>query len=93
MEDISRRSRLSDNTPTITELVVQILAYNVITELGDNVLIGEGVDNTYGNLYTRKFINHLKSVTGDLPGKASPVSPEYYTKEYQSLIKSTSSDT
>ena len=44
-------------------------------------------------LHTRKFLKHLKSVTGKLPDKASPISLEDYIKRFNVLIKSTSPGT
>ena len=52
-----------------------------MTEWVDIVLLGEEVEDTSGNEHTRKFIKHLKSVTGALLKKASTISLEYYIKE------------
>ena len=73
MEDIFSRSGISENTPPMTEPLVQILAYNGITEWGDNMLLGEEVDNTSGNLHTRKFLKHLNSVAGDILENTLPL--------------------
>ena len=54
MEDISGISRISYNTPPITKPLFQRLAYNGMTEWGDNMLIGEEVGDTSGNAHTRK---------------------------------------
>ena len=49
------------------DTLLQSLAYNIMKEWRDNVLLGYEVDDTSGNLHTRKCLKHIKSVTGDLP--------------------------
>ena len=77
MEKISRISRLSETTPPMTEPLVQKLQYNVMTEWGDNILLGNYVEVSARNIHNRKFLKHLKLVTGKLPDKASPIRIEY----------------
>ena len=57
------------------------------------MLLGKEVDVSFTNTPTRKLLKHLKSVTGALPKKASPISLEDYIKEVQCLRESTSSGT
>ena len=66
MGRISRRSILSETTPTMTEPLVQKLQYNVMTEWGDNILLGNYVEVSARNIHTRNFLLHLKLVTGKL---------------------------
>ena len=75
------------------EPLVQKLQYNVMTEWGDNILLGNYVEVSARNIHTRNFLLHLKLVTGKLWDKASPIRLEYYIKEFKSLIESTSPGT
>ena len=93
MGEIIRRSILSETTPTMTEYLVQKLQYNVMTEWEDNIFLGNYVEVSDRNIYTSKFLKHLKSVTGKLPDKASPFSLEDYIKIFNSLRESTSPGT
>ena len=77
----------------MTEPLVQKLQYNVMTEWGENIFLGNYVEVSARNIHTRKFLKHLKSVTGKIPDKASPVRLEDYINEFNSLRQSTSPGT
>ena len=62
-------------------------------EWGENILLGNYVEVSARNIQTRKFLKHLKSVTGKLPDKSPPIRLEYYIKEFNSLRDSTSPGT
>ena len=64
-----------------------------MTEWVDNIFLGNYVEVSARNIRTRKFLKHLKSVTGKLPDKASPFSLEDYIKIFNSLRESTSPGT
>ena len=82
MNEISRRSRLFETTPTMKEPLVQKLQYNVMTKWGDNILLGDYIEVSARNIHTRKFLKHLNLVTGRRLEKASPISLEDYIKEF-----------
>ena len=53
--------------------------------------LGKEVDVSFTNTHTRKLLKHRRSVTGDLPEKASPTSLEDYIKKFLRLRESTPS--
>ena len=61
--------------------------------MGGNILLDNYVEVSARNIHTRKFLKHLKSVTGKLPDKASPINLEDYIKLFNILRKSTSPGT
>ena len=61
--------------------------------MGDNILLNNDVEISAGKIHTRKFLKHLKLVTGKLLDKVPPISLEEYIKEFKSLRESTSSGT
>ena len=53
-----------------------------MTEWGDNILLKNDVEISTGKIHTRKFLKHLKLVTGKILDKVSPISLEDYIKEF-----------
>ena len=74
-------------------LLVQNLGYNGIAEFLEKVILVKEVDTALVDTQTRSLLSHLKSVTGNLPEKATPITLEEYIKEIKSLRESTYSDT
>ena len=77
----------------MTYPLVQKLGYNKMSEWGDNVLLGKKIDADAGDTHTSICLSHLKEVTLNLPGKATPITLEEYIKEIKSLRESTYSRT
>ena len=61
--------------------------------MGKNILLDNYVEVSARNIHTRKFLKHLKLVTGKIPDKAPPNSLEDYIKRFKILRKSTSPGT
>ena len=89
IKEISRRSRLYEQSPPLTLPLVEDLVYDRKKEFGYQFLLGIEPEGEIGYVNTKVLLRHLKSITGDLPDKAHPISMENYTKEVKRLREST----
>ena len=89
MKYISRRSRLSKQSPPMTLTLVEDLGYDVITEFWYQLLLGIEPEGDIVNAHTKNLLGDIKSSTEDLTYKVHPISMEKYVKEVKRLREAT----
>ena len=70
----------------MTYLLVNKLGYNGMIDWGDDILKGEDIGEEMGDIHTRKFLNHLKPVTGALPDSFTCINLEDQITEVNNPI-------
>eukprot|EP00957_Ditylum_brightwellii_P089381 6805824-Ditylum_brightwellii.AAC.1 len=91
MEEVDGKSRISEETPPMTEPLVDRLAYSAITKKADQILLGTAPPITGIDEYTQLYLDQLRSVEGRLPEPAKPAYFAQYLGELQRLRERTSS--
>eukprot|EP00957_Ditylum_brightwellii_P071317 5421538-Ditylum_brightwellii.AAC.1 len=85
MEEVNKRSRISEDSPPMTFPLVQDLEYLVINKAADDILLGKFQPNEFIDEYTQAYLNQLISVKGILLEDASPISFPTYINEVNNL--------
>ena len=91
MDEVEKRSRMSQESPPMTMPLVEHLQYHGMTDFSNEVLMGrppqvEGIDEA-----TQCYLDQLRAVDGHLPEPAKPFSFNQYLEEVQRLRERTSS--
>ena len=67
MKELSRRIRLSKQSPPMTPPLLKYVEYDGMTEFGNQLLLGIEPEWGIGNFHTKKPLRHVKSSMGEIP--------------------------
>ena len=76
MKEIGKRIRMSENTPPIIALIIDLLKYNGNTPFGDQLLIGTDPDIPSLHDHTNIFLKQLISIKGRFPPPSAPITKQ-----------------
>eukprot|EP00957_Ditylum_brightwellii_P151996 11574559-Ditylum_brightwellii.AAC.2 len=85
MDEVAKRSRLSEVSPPMVEPLVNLLEYS-----GDQVLPGESPQIEGINEYTQLYLDQLVPINGFLPDDSQPIKFPDYISEVKKLQEKTS---
>eukprot|EP00957_Ditylum_brightwellii_P090470 6889541-Ditylum_brightwellii.AAC.1 len=92
MDDVAKRSRLSEGFPPMVEPLVNLLQYSGTTTFTNEVLLGEAPQIKGINEYTQLYLDQLVSINGLLPDDPQQTKFPDYISEVKKLWGKTSSD-
>ena len=73
MREIEQRIRISEKFLAMTLPLVNHLHFNGVTDYGNNILLGQAADIPHLEIYTKRYLQDLASLTCLLPNKAQPI--------------------
>eukprot|EP00957_Ditylum_brightwellii_P085224 6481110-Ditylum_brightwellii.AAC.1 len=85
MDEVAKRSRLSEGSPPMVEPLVNLLQYSGTTAFTNQVLLGEAPQIEGVNEYTQLYLDQLVSINGLLPNDPQPIKFTDYISEVKKL--------
>ena len=73
MKEIDHRSRMSEQSPAISPLLIKHLKYNGMTDYGDQILLSTTHKIPELESDTNNFLQKMVSINGSPPDKSEPL--------------------